>query len=110
MMKKISKAFMVFMFAIVITSTASCVTIGRPFPVGAVYQIKMGETTRAEINRLFGNPWRTGLDNDRKTWTYAHYRYALFRAPMTRDLIVRFDEKGIVVSYTFNSTYPGDNR
>jgi hypothetical protein len=110
MVQKISKAIVGFMLAVAFTAAIGCITIGRPFPVGAVYQIKMGETTRTEINRLFGNPWRTGIDNDRKTWTYAHYRYTLFGGPMTRDLVVRFDDKGVVVSYTFNSTYPQDNR
>lgn len=89
---------------------AGCITMGKPFPTGAVSMIKIGETTRQEIGRLFGNPWRRGLDSGKKTWTYAHYRYALFGNPRTRDLVVRFDEKGVVVSYTFNSSYPQDVR
>ncbi|MEW5801225.1 MAG: outer membrane protein assembly factor BamE [bacterium] len=101
--------FLVLAFAMVMSMVMSgCVTIGREFPVDAVTRIQMGKTTRTEIDRLFGTPWRTGIDDGMRTWTYAHYRYSIFGDSRTRDLVVRFDEKGIVASYTFNSTYPED--
>lgn len=91
-----------------LVAVLGCATIGQDFPVKAVSDIRIGETTRDEISDLFGPPWRTGIDNGEKTWTYAHYRYSLFSDAKTRDLVVRFNEQGIVVSYTFNSTYPED--
>jgi hypothetical protein len=60
------------------------------------------------VLRLFGAPWRTGLEDGQQTWTYGHYKYSLFSREKTRDLVVRFDEKNVVVSYTFNSTEPDD--
>lgn len=103
-------SFIISMLVVLaLTMTISgCVTLGREFPVDAVSRIQKGKTTRTEIDHLFGTPWRTGLDDGMRTWTYAHYRYSLFGESKTRDLIVRFDEKGIVASYTFNSTYPED--
>ena len=87
---------------------AGCATIGHKFAVENVPQVKIGETTRADALHLFGPPWRTGLEDGRETWTYGHYRYSMFKAARTRDLVLRFDAQGRVASYTFNSTEPGD--
>lgn len=85
-----------------------CLSVGDPFPVEAVRRIEVGQTTREDVRRMFGEPWRTGLDDGRRTWTYGHYRYSLFGSERTRDLVVRFDDDGRVASYTFNSNYPED--
>jgi hypothetical protein len=85
---------------------ASCFTVGREFPVEPVGEIRLGVTTRADVERTFGRPWRTGLEDGDPTWTYARYRYGLFGATRTTDLVIRFDERGRVVSYTFNTTDP----
>jgi outer membrane protein assembly factor BamE (lipoprotein component of BamABCDE complex) len=87
---------------------AACVSAGDKFDVGAVRRLEIGETTRTEVRQMFGDPWRTGVDDGQKTWTYGHYRYSMFSDAQTRDLVIRFDDKGIVRSYTFNSTYPED--
>jgi hypothetical protein len=87
---------------------AGCLTVGRAFPVDPVRDIKLGATTRDEVRKTFGEPWRTGLEDGQRTWTYGHYRYAALGTTRTRDLVIRFDDKGRVVSYTFNSTYPED--
>lgn len=85
-----------------------CLSVGHEFPVDPVRRIEMGETTREDVREWFGEPWRTGVDDGRPTWTYGHYRYSLFSDARTRDLVVRFDDRGRVASYTFNSTYPED--
>jgi hypothetical protein len=87
---------------------AGCLTVGREFPVEPVREIKIGETTRDDVRRIFGPPWRTGLEDGQRTWTYGHYRYAALGTTRTRDLVVRFDDSGRVASYTFNSSYPED--
>jgi len=87
---------------------AGCVTVGKDFPVGGVAQLEMGTTTRAEVRRLFGDPWRVGIEDGQPTWTYALYRYSVFGSARTRDLLVRFDDRGVVRSYTFNSSDPAD--
>lgn len=83
-----------------------CVTVGREFSADAVSEIRIGETTREDVRRLFGEPWRTGIEDGKRTWTYAYYRHAWFGKTSTRDLILRFDENGVVVSYTFNTSEP----
>lgn len=81
-----------------------CATVGHRFPSEQVTTINIGETTQREIRDLFGSPWRTGIEDGLTTWTYGHYRYRLFRAAKTEDLVLRFNAQGVVVSYTFNTT------
>ena len=70
-----------------------CLTVGRDFPTDKIGQLQIGQTTRDEVHRMFGEPWRTGLEDGRRTWTYGHYRYKLFGTTETRDLVIRFDPR-----------------
>jgi SmpA / OmlA family len=81
-----------------------CATIGRDFAVTEVPKIQLGKTTQAEIMSMFGSPWRTGMEDGRQTWTYGKYHYSLFSEASAQDLVVRFDGKGFVSSYTYNTT------
>jgi hypothetical protein len=92
--------------AVLVAVLSACLTVGRDFPVDQVGQIAIGKTTRDEIHQMFGVPWRTGLEDGRRTWTYGHYRYKLIGTTETRDLVVRFDPNGVVASYTFNAAPP----
>lgn len=87
---------------------AGCLNVGEPFPVDPVKKIEIGVTTRDDIRQMFGDPWRTGVEDGLRTWTYGRYHYSLFGAAATRDLVVRFDGSGVVGSYSFNSTHPED--
>ncbi len=78
-------------------------SVGRPFPVKQVRQLEIGTTTRAEVRQMFGDPWRTGIEDGFKTWTYGEYS-----VNNSRDLVIRFDEKGVVKSYSFSSSFPQD--
>jgi outer membrane protein assembly factor BamE (lipoprotein component of BamABCDE complex) len=86
----------------------ACVTIGRDFQASKVYDIQMGKTTQAEIQAMFGLPWRVGIEDGKTTWTYASYHYSAFSETKTRDLVVRFDANNVVRSYTFNTSYSAD--
>ena len=83
---------------------SACATVGRDFPAGKVSEIKNGKTTQAEIEAMFGKPWRTGIEDGLVTWTYGKYRYSAFSQTQTKDLVVRFDNNKIVQSYTYNTT------
>jgi len=85
---------------------AGCLTVGREFPTDPIGQIQIGKTTRDDVHRMFGEPWRSGIEDGRRTWTYGHYRYKLFGTTETRDLVVRFDPNGVVASYTYNEAPP----
>ena len=78
-------------------------SVGRPFPVQQVRQIEIGVTTKAEIRKMFGDPWRTGVEDGFRTYTYGEYS-----VKMSRDLVIRFDDQDVVKSYSFSSSYPED--
>ena len=92
------------MFVLSLFAIASCATVVHEFPVDAITQIQLGETTKEDINKILGPPWRIGLDDGNRTWTYGYYKYRLFGETTTRDLVIRFDSDGVVSSYIFNTT------
>lgn len=93
---------LIAMLAVVLV--ASCASVGKKFPTDPVKDITIGKTTMTDINRMFGLPWRTGIEDGRKTWTYGYYRYKLFGTTMTRDLVVKFNNDGTVYSYSYNTS------
>lgn len=83
---------------------AGCISAGHQFPAGQVSSIRIGETTQNDIYTMFGAPWRTGLDNGLKTWTYGDYQYSLFEENSAEDLVIKFDKRGVVNSFTYNTS------
>ncbi len=86
---------------------AGCASAGKEFDAHLVPRIQLHQTTQAEIEQLFGPPWRTGMEDGQPTWSYGYYKYGVGDTK-SRDLVVRFDPNGVVTSYTFNSSYPED--
>jgi outer membrane protein assembly factor BamE (lipoprotein component of BamABCDE complex) len=83
---------------------SGCFTVGHNFPVDQVAAIKIGKTTQDEVKSMFGSPWRVGMEDGQRTWTYGKYRYSAFAETSTQDLVIRFNDRGVVVSFTFNTT------
>jgi hypothetical protein len=90
--------------AMLILFTAGCATVGQDFPTSRVKDIQIHKTTKDEIRAMFGPPWRVGIEDGQPTWTYGKYRYQAFSETSTQDLVIRFDNNGVVSSYTFNTT------
>jgi hypothetical protein len=84
--------------------SSGCASIGHEFPAGQISTIRIGETTQNDIYTTFGKPWRTGLDNGMKTWTYGNYRYSLFSDHSAEDLVIKFDKRNVVSAFVFNTT------
>lgn len=92
------------LFAVLSLPATGCMpSVGRPFPVKQVRQIEIDKTTKMEIRQMFGEPWRTGLEDGKRTWTYGEYS-----TNITRDLVIRFDDQNVVQSYSFSSSVPED--
>lgn len=83
---------------------AGCVSSGRDFPADPIPTLEPGVTTQAQVRSAFGDPWRTGLEDGQRTWTYGDYRYSLFGAAKARDLVLKFDHRGVLTTYTYSST------
>lgn len=94
------------LFAISLTTT-SCLTVGNQFP-SVVKWINPNVTTKTEIEKAFGPPYRVGYDSGMKTYSYGYYKYSAFSESQTKDLTIRFNENGTVYSYTFSSSFADD--
>ena len=92
-----------------IVVVAGCVSVGKKFPVEQVPNIEIGVHSKADVQKLFGPPWRTGLEDGQTTWTYGDYKRSVTGEKHTRDLVVRFNDDGIVSSYSFSSDRPEDS-
>ncbi len=103
-MRNLRPLITLMLLAILSLPATGCMpSVGRPFPVKQVRQIEIGTTSQIEIRQMFGNPWRTGIEDGFRTWTYGEYS-----VKKTRDLIIRFDDQNVVKSYSFSSSYPED--
>jgi outer membrane protein assembly factor BamE (lipoprotein component of BamABCDE complex) len=102
--RNVGPTLLLALLAMLVVAVAGCVTGGRDFPVDRVSDIRMGETTQSEIREMFGAPFRVGIEDGQKTWTYLKYRIAAFRDERGQDLVIRFDDRNVVSSYTFNTT------
>lgn len=98
------RSFRFVLIAFVLATLAGCATVGHDFPTHNIDQIRIGETTRSDIQEMFGEPWRTGIEDGKRTWTYGKYKWSAFGEAETTDLVVRFNDDGTVSSYVFNTT------
>ena len=78
--------------------------MGKNFPHSNVKSIKTGETTKDDIRKLFGPPWLSGINDGELAWTYGNYNYSLFGENKAKDLVIQFDGKGIVTTFTYSTT------
>lgn len=88
-------------------SLTSCLTVGEEF-TSEVTWITANKTTKSEVERQMGTPFRVGYDTGLLTYTYAFYRYSAFRPTRTKDLTIRFKPDNTVDSYSFSSSFEED--
>jgi len=87
---------------------AGCVSVGKDFYSTELKWLKSGTTTRQEVYRMLGEPFRTGVDQGKITWTYGYYRYSAFGNTRTKDLVIYYNADGTVNTYTFSTSFPDE--
>jgi hypothetical protein len=97
---------LVLSLVLAISGIVGCATVGREFPTERVIEIRIDQTTKADLLAHFGRPYRRGIEDGDSTWTYVWYKLRLLGGQtQARDLYIRFaDEK--VSSYTYNFDVP----
>jgi len=104
---KILKSTYVLQLIVILTMiifVSGCITLGKDFSEAKVSSIAIGVTTKNEIRRLFGSPWLSGVQDGKPAWTYGSYNYSLFGERKAKDLVVQFDDRGKVSSFTYSTT------
>lgn len=85
---------------------AGCVSMGAEFPTPTTAMIKNGVTTRAELLQLFGSPAQVGIEDGDQTWTWVYVRTGGMSRTLSKELHVKFTERGVVKSYSYTSSLP----
>ena len=90
----------------IILISNGCGTVGKRFNTSKVESIVNGITTRSDIKKMFGEPFKTGIQNGQPIWVYEDHFYSIIREETSKDLIIIFNSDGIVQSYQFMSSKP----
>ena len=95
----------VIVVGIILTSNG-CSTVGKSFNTSKVESIVNGVTTRSDIKKMFGEPFKIGIQNSQPIWICEDHHYTIIREETSKDLIIIFSPDGIVQSYQFMSSKP----
>ena len=90
----------------IILISNGCGTVGKSFNTSKVESIVNGITTRSDIKKMFGEPFKIGIQNGQPIWVYEDNYYSIIREETSKDLIIIFSLDGIVQSYQFMSSEP----
>ena len=85
---------------------AACGTVGSDFSVEQAHSIENGKTTKEDIAQMFGEPFKTGVQNGHPIWIYEQNKYRALGDDTSKSLIVEFDDKGLVRSHQITSNEP----
>lgn len=98
------RSLFVGLLALVLATLQGCASLGKDFDQEVVEQLVVDQTKRSQVRELMGDPWRVGKENGLDTWTYGYYKYGVFRTAFAKDLVLKFDQQGVLRSYSFNTT------
>ena len=90
----------------IILISNGCGTAGKSFDTSNAGSILNGTTTRSDIKKIFGKPFKTGIQNGQALWTYENHHYSILRDDTSEDLIIIFNSDGIVQSHQFMTSKP----
>jgi len=78
---------------------SGCGSMGTDFDSTKVKDINSGTTTKADIESMFGKPFKTGVQNGHPVWVYEKSTYSAVGTDTSKSLIVEFDNSGVVRKY-----------
>ena len=87
---------------------AGCsIPLGHSFPSPDPGMITAGQTDKAFLLRVFGEPYQVGLDSGNQTWKWFSGQRGV-STESTKELNVIFNADGTVKSFSFLSNFPQD--
>ena len=86
--------------------TLGCGTVGKDFDIEKARTIENGKTTKEDIARMFGEPFKTGIQNGHPIWIYEQNKYQAVGEGSSKSLTVEFDDNGVVRNHTVTSNEP----
>ncbi|PIP74249.1 MAG: hypothetical protein COW89_00095 [Nitrospinae bacterium CG22_combo_CG10-13_8_21_14_all_47_10] len=83
-----------------------CGTAGKNFDESLYKNIVAGTTTYNEVQSMFGSPFKKGVQNGYKVWTYEYNFYNALGKNITKDMVIVFDQSGVVKSHQMMTNQP----
>ena len=83
-----------------------CGTTGKNFNESLHKNIVVGTTTHKEIQAMFGPPFKKGVQNGSKIWTYEYNAYNSLNKDITKDMVIVFTPSGVVKSHQMMTNQP----
>ena len=90
----------------IILLPGGCGTAGKNFNASKIGSIVNGTTTQSDIKKIFGEPFKTGIQNGQPIWVYEDHLYSIISNDSSKDLIIIFGPNGVVQSHQFMSSKP----
>ncbi len=87
---------------------SGCGSVGKDFDTDMAQTIEKGKTTKSDIKRMFGTPFKTGVQNGNPIWQYEKNVYRAVGKDSSKSLIVEFDGNGIVKGHQIMVDEPGN--
>jgi len=100
-MKKIELYALGFLILFFLTA---CGSIGKNFDSSQLKSIKNNVTSKEEIFRKFGEPFKKGIEGGQAMWTYQFDKWNILGPAESKDLVILFDEKNIVRAYRYTAS------
>jgi hypothetical protein len=83
-----------------------CGSTGKNFNESLYKNIITGTTTHKEIQAMFGSPFKKGVQNGSKVWTYEYNAYNSLGNDITKDMVIVFTPSGVVKSHQMMTNQP----
>ena len=90
----------------IILLQGGCSGTGKSFNTSKIESIVNETSTRADIKKMFGEPFKTGIQNGQPIWIYEDHYYSIIGRDTSKDLIIIFGPKGVVQSHQFMTSEP----
>ena len=81
-------------------------TVGKNFDSSQLKTIQNNVTSKEEILKNFGSPFKKGIERGQTMWTYQFDQWNAIGAAQSKDLVILFDQKNIVKGYRYTSSGP----
>jgi hypothetical protein len=104
---KINSSLQISLVAMILAIFFSgCGTVGKNFDESLYGNIVKGTTTHKEIQSMFGPPFKKGIQNGYRVWTYEYNYVNALGSDTIKDMIIVFEKNGVVKSHQLMTNTP----
>ena len=103
-----TRQIILFVLIACMAAVSGCGTVGKDFDTEMAQTIEKGRTTKVDIKRMFGTPFKRGVQNGNPVWVYEKNVYRALGKDSSKSLIIEFHSNGIVKGYQIMVDEPGN--